>query len=119
MRDPRSESRDIPLHLIDMATAIDRVREVAGETNLASLRDDWRRLAILERQVEILSEASRRLNDEEKRLTSEIPWREIAAIGNILRHEYKRVDVVILWDVCTVHLEPLSIAVEKLMRMQR
>ena len=86
---------------------------------MASLRDDWRRLAILERQVEILSEASRRLNDEERRLTSGIPWREIAAIGNILRHEYKRVDVVILWDVCTVHLKPLSIAVEKLMGTQR
>ncbi|MFO1126029.1 MAG: HepT-like ribonuclease domain-containing protein [Methylocystis sp.] len=48
-----------------------------------------------------------------------MPWREIAAIGNILRHEYKRVDIVILWDVCTVHLEPLSVAVQKLMRMRR
>jgi uncharacterized protein with HEPN domain len=119
MRDSGNESRNIPLHLIDMATSIERIREVAGETNLAALRGDWRRLAILERQVEIISEASRRLNDEERQLTHDIPWREIAAIGNILRHEYKRVDVVILWDVCTVHLEPLSIAVEKLMTMSR
>ncbi|MBM3551845.1 MAG: DUF86 domain-containing protein [Alphaproteobacteria bacterium] len=119
MQDSGSESRDIPLHLIDMATAIERIREVAGETNLDALRDDWRRLAILERQVAILSEASRRLNEDEKQLTVEIPWREIAAIGNILRHEYKRVDVVILWDVCTVHLEPLSMAIERMIRMQR
>lgn len=119
MRDSENGSRDIPLHLFDMATAIERIREVSGEINLAALRDDWRRLAILERQVEIISEASRRLSDEEKRLTSEIPWRQIAAIGNILRHEYKRVDIVILWDICTVHLEPLSDAVEKLMTMCR
>lgn len=72
MQDSGSESRDIPLHLIDMATAIERIREVAGETNLAALRDDCRRLAILERQVAILSEASRRLNEDEKQLTVDL-----------------------------------------------
>ena len=114
-----SGTKDIPLHLIDMAIAIGRIREVASETNLTALRDDWRRIAILERQVAILSEASRRLNDEEKRLSAEIPWPQIAAIGNILRYEYKRVDIAILWDICTVHIEPLSVAVERLMEMQR
>lgn len=75
-----SGSKDIPLHLIDMAIAIGRIRKVAGETNLTALRGDWRRIAILERQVAILSEASRRLNDDEKRLTSDILWPQIAAI---------------------------------------
>jgi uncharacterized protein with HEPN domain len=32
---------------------------------------------------------------------AEQPWPEIAAIGNLLRHSYDRVDDLIMWKIAT------------------
>jgi uncharacterized protein with HEPN domain len=39
-----------------------------------------------------------------------IPWAQITAIGNVLRHEYHRVSDKIVWNVVTEYLPPLKIA---------
>jgi len=38
----------------------------------------------------------------------EIPWRKVAGIGNVLRHEYTRVAVDTLWLVAQNDLEVLQ-----------
>jgi Ribonuclease HepT-like len=46
----------------------------------------------VERAVQIISEAVRALPAELTERHPEIEWEKIASIGNILRHEYQRVD---------------------------
>jgi uncharacterized protein with HEPN domain len=41
----------------------------------------------VERGLEIISEASRHVPPDLQAPETEIPWRQIAAIGNLLRHE--------------------------------
>ena len=65
------------------------------------------RLAI-ERAIEIISEAARHIPEEVRARTSEVPWRNIIAIGNKLRHEYQRVDPDIIWNIAEVHLPALK-----------
>ncbi len=31
----------------------------------------------------------------------EVPWRQVADIGNVLRHEYGRIDMTIIWETVT------------------
>lgn len=40
---------------------------------------------------------------------------KIAAIGNILRHEYERVDPRTMWEIATVRLPELQKATEQLL----
>jgi uncharacterized protein with HEPN domain len=47
------------------------------------------RLYALTRCLEIISEASRRLSDEQKARHPEIAWREMAGAGNMYRHDYR------------------------------
>lgn len=44
----------------------------------------------------------------------EIPWHQVRAIGNILRHEYHGLSERILWNVVVDELPRLRIAVEVL-----
>jgi uncharacterized protein with HEPN domain len=44
-----------------------------------------------------------------------VPWPKIVGIGNMIKHEYHRVDTLIVWEVVTVHLKPLHVAVKKLL----
>jgi len=55
----------------------------------------------VERGLEIISEATRHIPDDYKALAPEIPWPQIAAIGNLLRHEYQRADNSAIWNIVT------------------
>jgi uncharacterized protein with HEPN domain len=54
---------------------------------------------LVERGIEIISEASRHLSDEMKSRRPEIPWSKVAGIGNVLRHDYDRAAPDVLWKL--------------------
>ncbi len=59
------------------------------------------------RCLEIISEASPRLPDEMKACHSSIAWRNMAAAGNVYRHEYEDVAARRVWDALQLALPPL------------
>jgi uncharacterized protein with HEPN domain len=85
-------------HLNDIIEAIERVRQALGDMHLDAFEADWQKQWLVERGVEIISEASRRLPDELKAKHPEIPWPKVAGIGNVLRHNYENVSAPILWN---------------------
>lgn len=97
-------------YLTDIVEAIEHIREKAGATPLEVFKREWEQQWIVQRGIEIVSEASRRLPDPMKARHAHIPWLKIAAVGNILRHEYRQVSAPLLWEIVQDHLEPLDIA---------
>jgi uncharacterized protein with HEPN domain len=69
----------------------------------------------VERAVQIISEAVRALPNELTAQYPEVEWTKVAGIGNILRHEYERVDPAIMWDIATVQLPKLEIVVRRML----
>ena len=63
---------------------------------------------IVERGVEIISEASRHLDEDLKDRHPHIPWRKVAGIGNVLRHDYGQVSAPILWALASNDLPDLA-----------
>jgi uncharacterized protein with HEPN domain len=66
-----------------------------------AFKDDNLRLYAVTRCLEIISEASRRLPDELKSRHPSIAWREMAAAGNVYRHEYEDVAARRVWRTLT------------------
>jgi len=85
-------------HHIEMANGF-----IAG-LNYDTFKDDNLRLYAVTRCLEIVSEASRRLPVELKARHPSIEWREMAAAGNIYRHEYEDVVARRVWLTLTVSL---------------
>ena len=100
-------------HILDAITNIEM--DTAGY-DFEKFRRDRRARQLVERNLEILSEASRRLPKELKDLEAHIPWRAVAGIGNILRHDYHETYPTVLWDTCNKDLKPLKDAVERIGR---
>lgn len=94
--------------LTDIVEVIERVRERLANITLDTFEADWESKWLVERGVEIISEASRHLPSELKDRHPEIPWRKIAGIGNILRHDYENVAAPILWVLVKESLSPLD-----------
>ena len=97
-----------------MLEAIANIEMDTKGYDFEKFRKDRRARQLVERNLEILSEASRRLPDEIKAREANIPWKEIAGIGNILRHEYHQTYPSVLWDTCQKDLKPLKEAVERI-----
>jgi uncharacterized protein with HEPN domain len=53
-------------------------------------------------------QASRHLGRELKSQHKDVRWKDIAGIGNILRHEYQRVDGQIIWNAVKDDLPTLK-----------
>ena len=89
------------LHNIDLAESF-----MAGLDYDAFHRDRLRVYGVT-RCLEIISEASRRLPDDMKARHPSIEWKEMAAAGNIYRHEYEDVAERRVWNTVRVALPPL------------
>jgi uncharacterized protein with HEPN domain len=108
--------RDPRIVLEQMLEAIVDIEEItAGRTFDAYAADRPAKRAV-ERCIEIVSEASRRLPTDLKDRHPAIPWPKIAGIGNVLRHDYDVVNDATIWHAATVDLLPLKVAVAGLLR---
>jgi len=99
--------------LSDMIEAIALVGVEMDGVTPDMLAADRRKRWLVERGLEIVSEASRHLPDSMKARHPEIPWAKVAGIGNVLRHEYQRIAHDILWRVVRDNLPPLERACQE------
>jgi uncharacterized protein with HEPN domain len=68
-----------------------------------------------ERAVQIISEAARALPPELLDRYPNTPWTAIIGIGNILRHEYQRIEDPRLWEIVTIYVPQLRSDVVKML----
>ncbi len=91
--------------------AIDGIENATRGKTLSDYAGDWLLRHGIQRGIEIISEAARRIPADIQKTQPQIPWLQIMGIGNMLRHEYHRLSDAVIWNVVEVHLPPLKEAV--------
>ena len=99
-------------HMLDAITDLRAL--LAGKSRVEFVADRLCQRGV-ERCLEVVSEASRRLPTELKAGHPDIEWRKIAGIGNVLRHDYDEIDAGVVWQTATVEIEPLARLVQALL----
>jgi uncharacterized protein with HEPN domain len=94
--------------LIDISSNIQLAREFVVGMSFEAFCAGKRTIYAVTRCLEIISEASRRLPADLKSKHPHLSWTDIAAAGNMYRHDYDDVTNVILWDTVQRHLGPLD-----------
>ncbi|MGH6950197.1 MAG: HepT-like ribonuclease domain-containing protein [Vitreimonas sp.] len=112
MPKPKSTRR----RLFAILNAIHHIELNVRDMDQAAFTSDHKTYRAVERELEIISEASRSLTPEQKAQHPEIPWRRIADIGNVLRHNYDDVAPRLIWEVVANHLGALKQAAQSLYR---
>ncbi len=98
-----------------MLEAIKGLRDVMGDDAQDEVRQSWMRMRAFERGFEIISEASRHISENAKAGEPEIAWREIAGLGNVLRHDYGGLDDAILFNAYTRRVPELEAALHRML----
>jgi uncharacterized protein with HEPN domain len=68
----------------------------------------------VERALEIVGEAARRVSETYRQAHPEIPWQSIIAQRNVLAHEYGEIKHELIWKVATIRIPELIPLLEKL-----
>jgi uncharacterized protein with HEPN domain len=101
--------------LKDTKKAISAIRKLLSGKSLSAVRHDDDTQAAFERYLERLSEASRHIPTEWKAEFPGIPWRQIADLGNFMRHGYDKVDLGVLWSIYESDLDALEPVIDQLL----
>ena len=102
-------------YLWDMIQAARDASSVTAGLTEEQLQRDRMRMLALERSMELIGEAARRVSAGFCKEHPQIPWREIIGLRNILAHEYGRVDHARLYATANKELPGLIEALQKLL----
>ena len=68
------------------------------------------------RQLEIIGEATKRLSKQFCLRHSDVPWRRIAGLRDVLIHDYMGVDINAVWEITQKNPPPLRLQIESILR---
>jgi uncharacterized protein with HEPN domain len=105
-------SRNPAIAISDILGAIEGIAAATAGKTLEQFKADWLLRHGVQGGIEIISEAARRLPDELLADWQEIPWPQIRAVGNVLRHEYSSISDDIIWQVVVDDIPALRRAIE-------
>jgi uncharacterized protein with HEPN domain len=100
-----SRDKQILTDIILATQQVLRYAEMLDRDRLA--QDDEKQAAILYRII-IIGEATKRLSVELRSDYSEIPWRQMAGLRDVVIHDYDELDLDILWNVVQINLPELE-----------
>jgi uncharacterized protein with HEPN domain len=101
-------SRNWQFRIDDIIEAIDKIDRYIAGYDYDSWCNDEKTVDAVIRNIEIIGEASSYLPEEIQNQFSDIPWRLMRGIRNILIHEYFGVDLGILWKTINEDLPDLK-----------
>ena len=93
----RAEKRD-RAYLWDMREFARESRKLVQRISFARLESDSMRKLALERSLELLGEAARRVSEAAKGEHAWIDWRALVGQRNVLAHDYGEIDHQLLYD---------------------
>ncbi|MGH8618427.1 MAG: HepT-like ribonuclease domain-containing protein [Burkholderiales bacterium] len=107
----RPDERDAA-YLWDMLAAARESQAIVGDLSFEAYAHDRVRVRALERTLELIGEAARRVSPALQTAHPEIAWRVLIGQRNLLAHEYGRIDQALLYKAARAGTPTLIGALE-------
>ncbi|MTF37640.1 HepT-like ribonuclease domain-containing protein [Cyanobacterium aponinum AL20118] len=98
-----------------MLTEIEVVEDTVKDLNFETFAQNQQALRVILYGLAVIGEAVAKTIDELETQDSNIPWRQIRGLRNMVIHEYFRVDLVLIWQTIQ---EDLPMLKESLLHIQ-
>jgi uncharacterized protein with HEPN domain len=95
-------------YLNDILESIRKIEKYTENMTYGDFREDELRQDAVARNLEIIGEAVKKIPDDIKNRKTEIEWKKIAGLRDILAHEYFGINLEIVWDVMENKLPDLK-----------
>ena len=108
--------RDPLVFVEDILESMDKIESYVQGMDFSDFAMNDMVIDAVLRNLEIIGEASRNIPDDIRERYSEIPWKEMMGLRNIVIHGYFSVDLDIIWEIITEDIPPTRTKIEKMFR---
>ena len=100
--------RQLSEFLQDILDAITDIEVFTDGIDFETFRVNREKILAVVKSIEILGEAVKRIPDDIRSQHTQIPWKSVAGMRDVLVHEYWGIDVKVLWATVQEGLPPLK-----------
>jgi uncharacterized protein with HEPN domain len=104
---PKPAEKDDDARLWDMVSNARLLVLLAAGRRRSDLASDPQFRLAVERLIEIVGEAARKVSREGQRAHPHIPWQKIVQQRHVISHDYDDLDYHAIWRVVTIHIPAL------------
>lgn len=106
--------KDMFVYIEDILESMNLIGEYIKDIDFKKFSGDSEIQDAVMRRFEVIGEAAARLTDEFKDKSSNIPWRTIIGLRNIIIHDYSSVNLKVIWKIAFEDLPRTKKQIEKL-----
>ena len=106
--------KDPRVYLAHILECTQKIERYTAEGKDHFMSDSMVQDAVL-RNLEVIGEATKRLDDAYRKTHPQIPWRAVAGLRDVLIHQYEGVDMDRVWNVVVDALPNLKDAMAELL----
>ena len=106
--------RDDRAWLLDILEALSNIEKYAARGERAFCEEELIQVWIIH-YIQVAGEAANQLSDSFKRNHTDIPWKSIIGMRNVLVHQYFGLDLGEIWDTVTNDLPLLKAMIQELL----
>ena len=110
--------KNYKVYLQDIKEATAKIEKYTKNLSFQEFKNNDLVIDAVVRNLEIIGEAAKKLPDQAKQKATDIEWKKIAGLRDILIHEYFGVDLEIIWDIIKNKLPELNKKVNQILKEQ-
>lgn len=111
--------QDFKNYLADIEEAIQKIFKYTQNMTYEAFVEDDKTIDAVIRNLEVIGEAGRNIPEDIRHRYSEIEWKRIIGLRNILIHEYFGLSIRIIWDIVHNKLPELAQQIRLILDEQR
>lgn len=104
-------------YLKEIMTSAKELQEFMREKSFAEFDKDWASPLAVSKCLEIIGEATKRLSQDLRDSYSEVPWRRMAGLRDILVHQYSDVSNQRVFNIVKKDIPVLIGSMEEIIRV--
>jgi uncharacterized protein with HEPN domain len=108
--------RDYNLYLEDIMAAIERIEIYTRGISFQQFHENTMIIDAVLHNLEIIGEVAKSLPEEVKSRFSEVEWRKISGLRDIIVHQYFGISLEIVWDILQNKLPGLRFSVAEILK---
>ena len=103
-----AERKNIKVYLDDILESIEKIESYLDDVSENEFENNPEKQDAVIRRLEIIGEAVKHIPQNIREKYSDIPWREIAGMRDIMIHEYFGVSISLIWKTVNTDLIKLK-----------
>ena len=98
------KNRQYTIYIEDILNAMDKIEKYISGQEYEEFIENTMAVDAVIRNLEIIGEAAKNIPENIRNQYTEIPWRRMVGLRNIVIHDYLGVDLSIVWRIITKNL---------------